>query len=128
MSDAGETIAARGGKRRRCVWSTEQKRQIVAESFEAGSSVAMVARRHGVNANQLFTWRRQLGVTESAISGESGKLVPVTIAPSPAAALAAAMETRGRMEIVLSRGERIIVEADVDAAALARVIKALAPR
>jgi hypothetical protein len=32
------------------------------------------------------------------------------------------------MEIVLSSGERVIVGADVEAAALARVIKALARR
>jgi transposase len=34
----------------------------------------------------------------------------------------------GRMEIVLSSGERVIVGADVEAAALARVIKALVRR
>jgi transposase-like protein len=31
----------------------------VAESRVAGTSVAEVARRHGVNANQVFAWRRQ---------------------------------------------------------------------
>ena len=30
---------------------------IVAESFEAGATVASVARRHGIVASQLSTWR-----------------------------------------------------------------------
>jgi transposase-like protein len=32
---------------------------MIAESQEPGASVAKVAHRHGVNANLLFTWRRQ---------------------------------------------------------------------
>ena len=35
-------------------WSVALKRQIVAETQEPGSSVTIVARRHDVNANQLF--------------------------------------------------------------------------
>jgi len=36
----------------------EEKRRIVEEALEPGASVARVARAHGVNANQLFAWRR----------------------------------------------------------------------
>jgi len=38
--------------------SPELKRQIVEESLVPGASVARVARAHGVNANQVFAWRR----------------------------------------------------------------------
>ena len=38
--------------------SPELKRQIVEETLAPGASVACVARRHGVNANQVFAWRR----------------------------------------------------------------------
>ncbi len=44
------------GRRR---WPLDLKRRIVEETLAAGASVAVVARRHGVNANQVFTWRRQ---------------------------------------------------------------------
>ena len=37
--------------------SAEEKRRIVEETLEAGASVARVARRHEVNANQVFYWR-----------------------------------------------------------------------
>ena len=56
-------------------------------------------------------------------------LVPVRVEDerTPAAPVAAAGPV-GRMEIVLAAGERILVGADVDAAALARVVKALSRR
>jgi transposase len=47
------------GARRRRLWSNGEKRLIVAESLAAGASVSKVAQRYGVNANLLFTWRRQ---------------------------------------------------------------------
>jgi transposase len=39
--------------------SLELKCQIVEETLAPGASVARVARAHGVNANQVFAWRRQ---------------------------------------------------------------------
>ena len=47
------------GSGARRTWSAEQKAQIVAESYAGGESVCAVARRHGLLATQLFTWRRQ---------------------------------------------------------------------
>ena len=38
--------------------SVSEKRQIVQLTLEPGASVAVVARAHGVNANQVFRWRR----------------------------------------------------------------------
>lgn len=43
---------------RRRRWSVEQKLAMVRESNEPGQTVSMVARRHGVNPNQLFHWRK----------------------------------------------------------------------
>ena len=45
------------GRRRR--WSPEDKALMVAESFASEQSVLAVARRHGVNPNQLYAWRRR---------------------------------------------------------------------
>jgi len=38
--------------------SIAEKRRIVEETLVEGTSVARVARAHGVNANQLFYWRK----------------------------------------------------------------------
>jgi transposase len=43
-------------RRRRGV---EEKLAIVQETFAPGATVSGVARRHGVNANQVFAWRKQ---------------------------------------------------------------------
>ena len=56
--------------------SPELKRQMVEETLAPGASVARVARAHGVNANQLFGWRRQYrqGLLESGKRGIPGLL------------------------------------------------------
>ncbi len=52
-----------GPRPRRCR-SDAEKVQIVEETLVAGASVSVVARRHDVNANQVFKWRRQYGSGE----------------------------------------------------------------
>ncbi len=120
MRARGPDDGSEGSRRRRRSWPAQEKRKIVAESFAPGASVAQVAQRYGLNANMLFTWRRRFQPTSPA-SVNVAQLVPVSISPEPA-------PTGGRMEIVLSGGERICFGSDVDAAALARVVKALSRR
>ena len=43
---------------RRRRWSADEKAAIVQETYAPGMSVSLVARRHGIAPNQLFTWRR----------------------------------------------------------------------
>src|SRR6266852_185057 len=67
---------AKQEKRRRR--SVEEKRRIVEETLEAGASVARVARRHAVNANQVFYWRKKY--REGRLGkNQSSKLLPVTL-------------------------------------------------
>jgi transposase len=112
-------------RRKRRSWTTDEKRRIVDESLEDGASTAEIARRHALNAKQLFTWRRQFGI-EPTEPKELTPILPVTIAP--AAVEDSDPESSGQMEIVLAEGDRIIVWADVETAALTRVLKALARR
>jgi transposase len=46
------------GPQRRRRRSTAEKLAIIAETREPGMTVSLVARRHGLAPNQLFTWRR----------------------------------------------------------------------
>lgn len=108
-------------RRKRRSWALEEKRRIVDESLEDGASIAEVARRHDVNTNQLFTWRRQFGVE---VAAPQAPILPVTITPDATAGYSAPGST-GQMEIVLAEGDRIIVWADVETAALSRVLQAL---
>lgn len=47
------------GIRRRRRWTIEEKQRIVLETLEGGTSVPQVAQRYALNANLVFTWRRQ---------------------------------------------------------------------
>ncbi|MCO5367805.1 IS3 family transposase [Pseudomonas alliivorans] len=61
------------GQERRRRWSTDQKLTMVRESLEPGQSVSVVARRNGINANQLFLWRKlyQDGSLSAVSAGEA---------------------------------------------------------
>jgi transposase len=58
--------------------SVEEKLAIVRETFEPGASVSGVARRHQVNANQVFAWRKlyQDGSLSAVSAGE--QVVPAS--------------------------------------------------
>ncbi|HET7888493.1 MAG TPA: transposase [Bradyrhizobium sp.] len=124
MSEQG----ADGEGRRRRTWSADRKQRIIAESFAPGASVAEVARRYGLNANMLFTWRRRDRQVGAGNDGAPVNIVPVRVVEATPTAIVTAPGSMGRMEIVLIGGERIIVGADVDASSLARVAKALSRR
>src|SRR3954447_2105811 len=105
------------GRRRR--GSDEEKPRIVAESLDPATTSSAVARRYGLLASQLFTWRQPLQRSAAAAQtlGGSG-FVPVLLAEDDAPPAQAA----GRIEIAL--GPAVVrVGADVDAAALRRVLE-----
>jgi len=107
----------------------DEKRRIVGETFEPGASVSAVARRHGLNTNLLFTWRREMGRSVSALADDPVAFVPAVISAAPVTASApSSPSAAGQMEIVFVGGERMIVDRTVDGVALARAIKVLSRR
>jgi transposase len=63
--------------------SVSEKREIVDLTLEPGASVALVARAHGLNANQVFKWRRAFERDELVDSTAAcTALLPVTLAAS----------------------------------------------
>lgn len=61
MDTSGKSVAvveAAAERETRKVRTLQEKLSIVAETMRPGASVAAIARRHGVNANLLFGWRR----------------------------------------------------------------------
>ena len=130
MSDeADQSGARRGARARRRRWSEARKRRIVAESYEAGVSVSVVARRHDVNANQVFSWRRQYRDLARATGGFVPVVVePCGLLPRPKDGGGDDARAAGRIEIALADGSRVIVDREVDGRALSRVLSVLARR
>ena len=59
-------------------WSVEEKRRIVEQTLVPGASVARIAQAEGVNANQVFLWRRAYRSGE-LLPSDSTALLPVVI-------------------------------------------------
>jgi transposase len=144
----GRTVSHGPGRRR---WTAEEKRQIVEETRAPGSSVSLVARRHDINANLLFKWKRhaEAGSPDVAllegsefvpigVVGRAGDGGPALLARMPGVEdgqppregherrRASTLETRaGVIEIDLPDGARVRVDGFVDGRALARVLSAL---
>lgn len=115
------------GRRRR--WSEDEKLRIVLESLQGLRLVSATARRHGISRSLLLIWRRAFAASRSSTVAEP-TFVPAIVVPEPEAASERASRTptsaaSGRIVIVLGRGRRIVVDAAVDAAALARVLDVL---
>ena len=135
-----DTLGRRTGPRMR--HTIEEKLRIVEETRAKGASVAAVARRHNVNPNQVFAWRRQhrSGLLNAQGAKGDAKMLPVkvstpTVLPSERAAPTAPSQSPSEpqqaarlIEIRLSNGHIIVVRGRVDAEALSRVIDLLVQR
>ena len=110
------------GRRRR--WTDDEKLKIVLESLRTPRAISSTARRHGISRSLLLIWRRSFGTEPSGPQQQPNFVPAVVKEPAPVDAAKAS----GRMVIEISRDRRIIVDAGVDAAALARVIAILERR
>jgi len=127
MADHAEQVSTSGlvdtkqaGATKRRQYSDALKRQMVAETLEPGASVSIVARRHDVNSNQLFRWRRQL-LPKTAL--ESSVMVPVEIAPDGDRPRRA--DRDGVIEMVFGCGARVRLRGEVSSETLRQVIELL---
>jgi transposase len=112
----------------------EEKRRIVEETLRDGASVSSVARAHGVNANQVFQWRRLYrdGLLDVSGSGCEMRLLPVTVSDEPQGegltdSLSEPGEARpssGTIELVFPWGQLRVTGA-VDAGTLRTVLGCL---
>lgn len=110
--------------------SLESKRRIVEQTLVPGASVASIAREHGINANQVFNWRKRY---REGLLGEEGKaatkLLPVTVIAQtqPPAAAQAGGRVRtvpGRMWLESPKGS-LSIDGQPDPVALRLVLEHL---
>jgi transposase len=126
-----------GGLERRRRWSKDDKARIVEETLAPGAKVTEVARRNGVAASVVFTWRRQARTAERV--GPCFAPVQIAAAETPEENPNRPSEhdrriwqlpsaRNGLIEIDLGNRRRIRVDAQVDPDALARVLDVLERR
>lgn len=118
---------------RRRRWSVEEKRAVVTEALSSGNVIA-TAKRHSIQAQQIYRWRERLDERQSPTA-----FLPVSIAPdsvplnptpvldqgSPDHSPAAMLDRSPRVEIVLSAGRRVIAEGCVDIDVLLKLTRGL---
>ena len=106
-------------------WRTKaERRAIVEETLVPGASVSRVARRHDVNANQVFYWRK---LYQEGRLGTTSNFLPVRVASEQrgeAVNGSGVLPQPGTMEIKLPKGTLRMVGA-VDVTALRTVIECL---
>jgi len=113
-----------GVRRRR---SAAERRRVVEETLLPCASVAKVALKYGVNANQVFQWRRlyrdgKLG-TAPAIAI---KLLPVSVSEDEQLAMSEPVPaSSGAIHIELPGEVRISLEGSVDHGLVCAVLKSL---
>ncbi|TNC08063.1 transposase [Methylobacterium terricola] len=124
MSNSPHVIVA--GTRR--VWSREQKRAILAEADDPGTTASEVARRHGLHSSLLFRWRRALLAEQQASAAAAPPtFIPLAL-PPPAPAAAEVPAGSGLIEIELAGGHRVRAAAGADLTLLQGAIAALLGR
>ena len=115
------------GVERRRRWSRDAKTGLVTETLAPGACVSEIARRNGIVPSLLFTWRRRARVhvpkAEPVFLPVQVTEAPV-VAPAPVSVLVKRRRRKAAstIEIDLGCGRCLKVGADVDAAALARVL------
>jgi transposase len=103
--------------------SKQERQQIAEESLQPGVSVAVVARCHGINANQVFLWRKLLREGRLTAKPVPAQLMPVRIAEVIDDKSGPAQQT-GVIQIELGR-VRVRVEGAADPATLRTILEQL---
>lgn len=93
MSVQAVVISAEASGCKRRKRSAAERLRIVEETLAAGVSVAAVARAHGINANQIFAWRklyqagklggRKAEAAEPIAAEQALRLLPVSVSDAP---------------------------------------------
>jgi transposase len=118
-------------RRRRRRHPVSEKQRIVELTFAPGASVAQIAQAHGVNANQVFNWRRAFERGELLdLAASSTALLPVTVtAPCEAAKPERSAQeqpaTAGSIHIEFPGLALIRVESGADPALLGSILEGL---
>src|SRR6266700_5173579 len=102
--------------RQRRRWSRAEKERIVAAAMEPGAVASAVAREAGIQASQLFRWRRQLH--------GAARVASLTLkVPTDAALITAFPMSPGVIEVEFTTGARLRIRGPVDVPIVSAVMQ-----
>lgn len=112
-------------RRKRRKWSDDEKRMTCAQTVVAGVSVAQVARRYDLNANQIFNWLRDPKFApDDPPEEDEAKFLPVEVIAQPTPP-EPVPELTGLIELELANGHRLRISGSYDPEAIARLVRHL---
>jgi transposase len=114
------------GRKKRRMRTLAEKRSIVEEVLRGPESVAEVARRHEVNANLVFSWKRQY--EKGFLDDGDGALVPVKTGPKSAVSAeprSNEAESHECVEIELGHDQRVRIRGKLALAMLDQLLSRL---
>ncbi|MCP5081148.1 MAG: transposase, partial [Alphaproteobacteria bacterium] len=97
---------------------------LVAESLEAGITVPMVSKRHGVSSGRIYSWRQDKRF--QGAHPEAPGFASVEVTDAPALEGIAAPQSEARIEITLENGRKLSVSDAVDAGFVLELARGLA--
>ena len=106
-------------------WPVEEKRRIVAQALVPGISVAQVARRYDLNANQVFNWLRDPRFQPDENDVAQANFLPVEVIDETSRHHQSEPPGAGSIEIALANGRSIRLIGDIDPDAVARLVRSL---
>ena len=112
-------------RRKRRKWSDDEKRMICAQTVVPCVSVAQVARRYDLNANQIFNWLKDPKFApDDRPKEDEAKFLPVEVIaqPTPSEPVPG---TAGLIELELANGHRLRISVSYDPEAIARLVRHL---
>lgn len=109
-------------KPKRRKWSVEERQRIVQASLQAGTTVEALARMYGVNASQIYDWRKQH--RPRVQKGKRSVLLPVHVAEAVPVVVPAAKQECS--VVIEARSIRVTVNGSIDAAVICTVLERLA--
>jgi len=118
-----QPVIERGPRGKYRQHSLEFKRALVEMAMQPGVSVARLAREHGVNANQVFSWRKlyEAGQLVGGATAQGNELLSVVVT-APAQAPAAEPTPTGIITLEIGR-VRLRIEGQANAGTLAQVLE-----
>ena len=111
-------------RRKRRKWSDDEKRTICGQTRLPGISVAQVARRYDVNANQVFNWLKDPKFAAAPNDEAPSCFLPIEVV-EPLEPEAEAVVGHSEMVIELACGHRLRIAGSYDPDALAALIRKL---